>query len=57
MHARMQNELGDGYQLFLLEDRDDKPTAVVLPRAGANEGTISKTTEVGRSGYRPADAC
>ena len=44
----LQNELGDGYQLFLLEDREEKPTAVVLPRANANEGTISKVTEVWR---------
>ena len=28
----LQTELGDDYQLFLLEDAEGKPTAVVLPR-------------------------
>lgn len=45
--APPQAELGDNFQLFLLEDKEEKPTAVVLPRAAANEGTISKFTEVG----------
>ena len=41
-----QAELGDDYQLFLLEDSEGKPTAVVLPRGSSNEGSISKLTEV-----------
>ena len=39
-------ELGDDYQLFLLEDGDGKPNAVVYPRTSAGEGAISKLTEV-----------
>eukprot|EP00195_Chlamydomonas_chlamydogama_P008095 CAMPEP_0202901442 /NCGR_PEP_ID=MMETSP1392-20130828/14253_1 /ASSEMBLY_ACC=CAM_ASM_000868 /TAXON_ID=225041 /ORGANISM="Chlamydomonas chlamydogama, Strain SAG 11-48b" /LENGTH=475 /DNA_ID=CAMNT_0049587999 /DNA_START=68 /DNA_END=1495 /DNA_ORIENTATION=+ len=46
MRDRMKTELGEDYQLFLLEDQEDKPTAVVLPKTAANEGTISKVTEV-----------
>ncbi len=48
LRERMSAELGAEYQLFLLEDKDGKPTAVVLPRGAANEGTISRVTEVGR---------
>eukprot|EP00798_Chlamydomonas_sp_ICE-L_P006603 gene6603-3257_t len=43
---RMKNELGDGYRLFLVEDKDEKPTAVVLPRSLSDDGRITKFTEV-----------
>lgn len=46
MQGRMKDVLGDDYKLFLLEDREGKPTAVVLPGANANEGSISKVTEI-----------
>jgi hypothetical protein len=49
-----QAELGDRYRLFLLEDKEDKPTAVVLPVEAANEGTISKFTEVRGGGSTSA---
>lgn len=49
MQERMKAQLGDDYTLFLLEDREGKPTAVVLPGRNANEGSISKTTEVGQT--------
>jgi 2-keto-4-pentenoate hydratase/2-oxohepta-3-ene-1,7-dioic acid hydratase in catechol pathway len=39
------DELGDAWQIFLLEDKDEKPTAVVLP-ATAREGEISQFTEI-----------
>ena len=29
----VQEELGDAYKLYLLEDTDEKPVAVVLPAA------------------------
>ena len=41
-----QAELGEDYRLFLLEDGDGKPNAVVYPRNSADEGSISKITEV-----------
>ncbi len=50
----LQAELGDRYRLFLLEDKEEKPTAVVLPLDAANEGTISRFTEVRRRGERAA---
>lgn len=40
----MQAELGDDWQLFLLEDKDEKPTAVVLP-SSTREAVISPLTE------------
>lgn len=44
-HTR-QAQLGEDYELFLLEDLEGKPTVVVLPRDNANEGRISTVTEV-----------
>ena len=44
-----QGVLGDEWQVFLLEDKDEKPTAVVLP-ATAREGELSRFTEVGAVG-------
>ncbi|KAG1675957.1 hypothetical protein FOA52_014201 [Chlamydomonas sp. UWO 241] len=38
--------IGDAYQLFLLEDMEGKPTAVILPKARASEGGISRVTEI-----------
>lgn len=45
--ARMQAQLGNKYSLFLLTDREDKPTVVLLPE-GVGGGTerISSFTEV-----------
>lgn len=40
-----QEELGDAWQIFLLQDKEEKPTAVVLPST-AREGEISRFTEV-----------
>lgn len=40
-----QVELGDAWQLFLLEDKEEKPTAVVLP-SSARDGAINRVTEV-----------
>lgn len=42
----LQRELGDQWQLFLVEDKEEKPTAVVLP-SSAREGELSRFTEVG----------
>ncbi|MEW5312484.1 MAG: hypothetical protein WDW38_004116 [Sanguina aurantia] len=38
--------VGDKYQLYLLEDRESRPTAVVLPRGEGMDETIDKGTEV-----------
>lgn len=40
-----QEVLGDQWQIFLLEDKEEKPTAVLLP-ASAREGVLSPVTEV-----------
>jgi hypothetical protein len=37
--------MGDKWQLFLLEDKEEKPTAVLLP-SSAREGVLSPVTEV-----------
>jgi hypothetical protein len=50
-----QAELGDAWQIFLLEDKEEKPTAVVLP-SSAREGEISRFTEVRRGGHCQAAA-
>jgi hypothetical protein len=47
----MQNELGDDYRLFMLDDAEGKPTVVILPRDSANEGSISRLTEVIKNLY------
>ena len=41
----MQGELGDDYVLYLLEDQEEKPVAVVLPRDAA-EQPLSAAQEV-----------
>ena len=33
----MQGELGDDYVLYLLEDQEEKPVAVVLPKDAAEQ--------------------
>ena len=43
--ARLKDAVGDAWQIFLVEDKDERPTAVVLPSA-AREGEISRFTEV-----------
>ncbi|KAF8055831.1 EGY2 [Scenedesmus sp. PABB004] len=45
MRARLQEVMGDKWQLFLLEDKEEQPTAVLLP-ASAREGALSRVTEV-----------
>jgi hypothetical protein len=37
--------MGDKWQIFLLEDKEEKPTAVLLP-SDAREGVLSPVTEV-----------
>lgn len=45
LSRRLTDATAGEYQLFLLTDRRDEPTAVVLP-ASAREAEISRTTEV-----------
>lgn len=45
MKEKLKTVLGDDWQIFLLQDKEEKPTAVVLPST-AREGQISKLTEV-----------
>ncbi|KAI8476224.1 MAG: hypothetical protein J3K34DRAFT_401610 [Monoraphidium minutum] len=45
MQAKLKAEMGDEWQIFLLEDKEEKPTAVVLPST-AREGELSRFTEV-----------
>ena len=33
----MQGELGDEYVLYLLEDQEEKPVAVILPKDAAEQ--------------------
>ncbi len=47
--SRAQDELGSGWQLFLVLDKDEKPTAVVLP-SSAQEGVLSRFTELWLTG-------
>jgi hypothetical protein len=37
--------MGDQWQIFLLQDKEEKPTAVLLP-SSAREGVLSPITEV-----------
>lgn len=37
--------MGDKWQIFLVEDKEEKPTAVLLPSA-AREGVLSPVTEI-----------
>ena len=37
--------MGDKWQIFLVEDKEEKPTAVLLP-ADAREGVLSPVTEI-----------
>ncbi|MEW5302770.1 MAG: hypothetical protein WDW36_005518 [Sanguina aurantia] len=46
MQERLLAAVGDKYQLYLLEDRESRPTAVVLPRGEGMDETIDKGTEV-----------
>jgi len=45
MCDRLKAELGGKYSLFLLQDRDDSPTIIVLPEGSGSE-RISRGTEV-----------
>lgn len=45
MKERLKNRLSDKYQLFLLQDKDDKPTVIVLPD-GAGSEKISRGQEI-----------
>jgi hypothetical protein len=53
MHTHTQAELGEGYELFQLEDRDERPTVVVLPTGRGMDVGISSAlgsvTEVGEA--------
>jgi hypothetical protein len=40
-----QDAVGDEWQIFLVEDKEEKPSAIVLP-SSAREGVISPTTEI-----------
>lgn len=40
-----QDVMGDKWQIFLLEDKEEKPTAVLLP-SDAREGVLSPVTEI-----------
>ncbi|KXZ55018.1 hypothetical protein GPECTOR_3g180 [Gonium pectorale] len=46
MRERLQNTFAGAYQLFLLEDKEEKPTVVVLPQGRGLDTQISKFTEV-----------
>jgi hypothetical protein len=37
--------MGDKWQIFLLQDKEEKPTAVLLP-SDAREGVLSPVTEI-----------
>lgn len=41
----LQEVMGDQWQIFLLQDKEEKPTAVLLP-SSAREGVLSPVTEV-----------
>eukprot|EP00878_Enallax_costatus_P041158 GHUV01047695.1.p1 GENE.GHUV01047695.1~~GHUV01047695.1.p1 ORF type:complete len:134 (-),score=28.49 GHUV01047695.1:410-811(-) len=40
-----QEVMGDKWQIFLVEDKEEKPTAVLLP-SDAREGVLSPVTEI-----------
>jgi hypothetical protein len=46
LQSRLKDALGDRYRLFLLEDADEKPTAVIMPKDEGESQSISKQTEV-----------
>lgn len=48
-----QAAVGDKYQIYLLEDRESRPTAVVLPRGEGMDETIDKGTEVRGWPWKP----
>lgn len=45
MKQRLADVMGDRWQIFLLEDKEEKPTAVLLP-SDAREGVLSPVTEI-----------
>ncbi|WIA17696.1 hypothetical protein OEZ85_009213 [Tetradesmus obliquus] len=45
LKQRLQEVMGDQWQIFLLQDKEEKPTAVLLP-SSAREGVLSPVTEV-----------
>jgi hypothetical protein len=46
MRKKLKDQLGDSYRLFLLQDQDEKPTAVIIPAASAEFQTASPTVEL-----------
>jgi membrane-associated protease RseP (regulator of RpoE activity) len=46
LRLKLKEQLGDTYRLFLLEDQDEQPTAVVIPAASAEFQTASPTVEL-----------
>ncbi|GLC33972.1 hypothetical protein PLESTB_000824100 [Pleodorina starrii] len=46
MRDRLQSAFSGAYQLFLLEDKDEKPTVVVLPQGRGLDTQISRFTEI-----------
>jgi hypothetical protein len=42
--------MGDKWQIFLLQDKEEKPTAVLMP-SDAREGVLSPVTEVCKAGF------
>ncbi|KAG2483904.1 hypothetical protein HYH03_017226 [Edaphochlamys debaryana] len=46
MRERMQRTFPNAYELFLLEDKEEKPTVVVLPQGQGLDTQISRFTEI-----------
>lgn len=46
LQSRLKDTLGDRYRLFLLEDSEEKPTAVVMPKDEGESQSISQQTEI-----------
>mmetsp|Transcript_30657 Transcript_30657/g.86713 ORF Transcript_30657/g.86713 Transcript_30657/m.86713 type:complete len:245 (-) Transcript_30657:26-760(-) len=47
LSARLQEELGDDFVLYLLADQEDKPCVVVFPTTAVQGGAPSAAVEVG----------
>eukprot|EP00878_Enallax_costatus_P024670 GHUV01026347.1.p1 GENE.GHUV01026347.1~~GHUV01026347.1.p1 ORF type:complete len:370 (+),score=121.97 GHUV01026347.1:911-2020(+) len=45
LKKRLMEVMGDKWQIFLVEDKEEKPTAVLLP-SDAREGVLSPVTEI-----------
>lgn len=46
LSARLKEQLGDSYRLFLLEDQESNPVAVVIPAESAEFQSVNPTAEV-----------